>query len=138
VERTYRVVVAKPGLDGHDRGIKVIARALRDAGFEVIYTGLFQTPAQVAEAALQEDADAVGLSVLSGAHMTLFPKVVAELASRGLDDVVVFGGGIIPDADTAALKKAGVAAVFTPGAPIAEITTWLETALDEREARAST
>jgi methylmalonyl-CoA mutase C-terminal domain/subunit len=126
-------VVAKPGLDGHDRGVKVIARALRDAGFEVIYTGLFQTPAQVAEAALQEDADAVGLSVLSGAHMTLFPKVVTELASRGLDDVVVFGGGIIPDADIAALEDAGIAAIFTPGASMAEITSWLESALDERE-----
>jgi methylmalonyl-CoA mutase C-terminal domain/subunit len=126
-------VVAKPGLDGHDRGVKVIARALRDAGFEVIYTGLFQTPAQVAEAALQEDADAVGLSVLSGAHMTLFPKVVTELASRGLDDVVVFGGGIIPDADIAALEDAGIAAIFTPGASMAEITSWLESTLDERE-----
>src|SRR5258708_11353646 len=99
VHRPYRVVVAKPGLDGHDRGVKVIARALRDAGFEVIYTGLFQTPEQVAETALQEDADAVGLSVLSGAHLTLFPRVVDELRKRGLDDVVVFGGGIIPDAD---------------------------------------
>jgi len=136
VRRTYRVVVAKPGLDGHDRGVKVIARALRDAGFEVIYTGLFQTPAQVAEAALQEDADAVGLSVLSGAHMTLFPKVVEELAGRGLDDVLVFGGGIIPDTDVGALREAGVAAVFTPGAAMAEITGWLEQALDEREARA--
>jgi methylmalonyl-CoA mutase C-terminal domain/subunit len=130
-------VVAKPGLDGHDRGIKVIARALRDAGFEVIYTGLFQTPAKVAEAALQEDADAVGLSVLSGAHMTLFPKVVAELASRGLDDVLVFGGGIIPDPDAAALKEAGVARVFTPGAAMADITSWLESALDSRESRDS-
>src|SRR5213080_4328995 len=109
VPRPYRVVVAKPGLDGHDRGIKVIARALRDAGFEVIYTGLFQTPEKVAEAALQEDADAVGLSVLSGAHMTLFPRVVDELAKRGLDDVLVFGGGIIPDADWPALQEAGVA-----------------------------
>jgi methylmalonyl-CoA mutase C-terminal domain/subunit len=134
MQRTYRVVVAKPGLDGHDRGIKVIARALRDAGFEVIYTGLFQTPAQVAEAALQEDADAVGLSVLSGAHMTLFPKVVTELASRGLDDVLVFGGGIIPEADAAALKDAGVARVFTPGAAMADITDWLESALDSRDA----
>jgi len=125
VERTYRVVVAKPGLDGHDRGIKVIARALRDAGFEVIYTGLFQTPAQVAEAALQEDADAVGLSVLSGAHMTLFPKVVAELAARGLGDVLVFGGGIIPDADLPELDKLGVAKVFTPGATTQEIVTWV-------------
>src|SRR6185369_3855477 len=102
--RRYRVVIAKPGLDGHDRGIKVIARALRDAGFEVIYTGLFQTPEQIAEAALQEDADAVGLSVLSGAHMTLFPRVVEQLRSRGLDEIVVFGGGIIPDADIPKLK----------------------------------
>ena len=132
--RTYRIVVAKPGLDGHDRGVKVIARALRDAGFEVIYTGLFQTPAQVAEAAAQEDADAVGLSVLSGAHLTLFPRVVEELAGRGLDDVVVFGGGIIPEGDVADLQAAGVAGVFTPGAPLEEITGWLERTLDEREA----
>lgn len=134
MNRHYRVVVAKPGLDGHDRGVKVIARALRDAGFEVIYTGLFQSPEQVAEAAVQEDADAVGLSVLSGAHLTLFPRVVDELAARGLDDVLVFGGGIIPDADVAELKARGVAGVFTPGAPLDEITTWLERALDERDA----
>jgi methylmalonyl-CoA mutase C-terminal domain/subunit len=127
-------VVAKPGLDGHDRGVKVIARALRDAGFEVIYTGLFQTPEQVAEAALQEDADAVGLSVLSGAHMTLFPRVIEQLDERGLDDVLVFGGGIVPDDDIADLERQGVAAVFTPGAPIDEISSWLEAALDEREA----
>jgi methylmalonyl-CoA mutase C-terminal domain/subunit len=133
VKRQYRVVVAKPGLDGHDRGVKVIARALRDAGFEVIYTGLFQTPEQVAEAALQEDADAVGLSVLSGAHMTLFPRVVGELGARGLDDVVVFGGGIVPDDDIATLEAQGVAKLFTPGAPIDEISAWLEAALDERE-----
>ena len=126
----YRIVVAKPGLDGHDRGVKVIARALRDAGFEVIYTGLFQTPEQVAETALQEDADAVGLCILSGAHMTLFPRVVDELRTRGLDDVLVFGGGIIPDADIARLKDAGVAAIFTPGAPMATITDWLRGALD--------
>ncbi|HEX4821142.1 MAG TPA: cobalamin B12-binding domain-containing protein [Acidimicrobiales bacterium] len=129
--RPYRVVVAKPGLDGHDRGIKVIARALRDAGFEVIYTGLFQTPEQVAETALQEDADAVGLSVLSGAHMTLFPRVVDELHKRGLDHVLVFGGGIIPDADIATLKEKGVAAIFTPGASMVSITDWLESALEE-------
>ena len=125
--------MAKPGLDGHDRGVKVIARALRDAGFEVIYTGLFQTPEQVAEAAVQEDADAVGLSVLSGAHMTLFPRVVEELRARGLDDVVVFGGGIIPEADIEELRAQGVAEVFTPGAGLDEITSWLEHALDERE-----
>ncbi|MGH9187111.1 MAG: cobalamin B12-binding domain-containing protein [Acidimicrobiales bacterium] len=133
MQRPYRVVVAKPGLDGHDRGIKVIARALRDAGFEVIYTGLFQTPEQVAETALQEDADAVGLSVLSGAHMTLFPKVVDELRSRGLDDVVVFGGGIIPLADIAKLNEIGVAAIFTPGASMSSITDWLTSALEARE-----
>jgi methylmalonyl-CoA mutase, C-terminal domain len=135
MKRRYRVVIAKPGLDGHDRGAKVIARGLRDAGFEVIYTGLFQTPEMVAEATLQEDADAVGLSVLSGAHLTLFPKVVEELKARGRDDVIVFGGGIIPDDDAATLAAAGVARVFTPGTPLADITGWLEDALDEREAR---
>jgi methylmalonyl-CoA mutase C-terminal domain/subunit len=134
VLRTYRVLLAKSGLDGHDRGIKVIARALRDAGFEVIYTGLFQTPAQVAEAAVQEDADAVGLSVLSGAHGTLFPRVAEQLEQRGLDDVVLFGGGIIPDADAAGLEAVGVARIFTPGAPLDDITSWLEHTLDEREA----
>ncbi len=133
MQRPYRVVVAKPGLDGHDRGVRVIARALRDAGFEVIYTGLFQTPAMVAEAVLQEDADAVGLSVLSGAHMTLFPEVIRELHERQLDDVLVFGGGIIPDEDVEALQTAGVARLFTPGAPMDEITTWLAGALDDRE-----
>jgi methylmalonyl-CoA mutase, C-terminal domain len=134
VDRPYRVVVAKPGLDGHDRGVKVIARALRDAGFEVIYTGLFQTPAQIAETVLQEDADAVGLSLLSGAHMTLFPRVMDELRARGLDDVLVFGGGIIPEADIAALKELGVAEIFTPGAAMDRITGWLADALDRREA----
>jgi len=133
VQRAYRVVIAKAGLDGHDRGAKVIARALRDAGFEVIYTGLFQTPEQIAETCLQEDADAVGLSVLSGAHLTLFPKVVDELAERGRADVLVFGGGIIPEDDGAALQQIGVAALFTPGAALGDITSWLESALDDRE-----
>jgi len=134
MQRRYRVVIAKPGLDGHDRGAKVIARALRDAGFEVIYTGLYQTPEQVAETALQEDADAVGRSVLSGAHLTLFPRVVELLREKGISDVVVFGGGIIPDDDAANLAAAGVARVFTPGAPLATITSWLEQTLDAREA----
>ena len=134
MQRPYRVVVAKPGLDGHDRGVRVIARALRDAGFEVIYTGLFQTPAMVAEAVLQEDADAVGLSVLSGAHMTLFPEVIRELHERQLDDVLVFGGGIIPGEDVASLEAAGVARLFTPGAAMDDITAWLGEALDAREA----
>jgi methylmalonyl-CoA mutase C-terminal domain/subunit len=133
VERRYRVVVAKPGLDGHDRGAKVVARALRDAGFEVIYTGLHQTPEQVAATVVQEDADAVGLSLLSGAHMTLFPKVLDRLRAAGADDVLVFGGGIIPPADAAALREMGVAALFTPGASLSSITEWLESALDERE-----
>lgn len=137
MQRRYRVVVAKPGLDGHDRGAKVIARALRDAGFEVVYTGLFQTPEQVAETTLQEDADAVGLSVLSGAHMTLVPKVVEELAARGREDVLVFGGGIVPPEDVEELATLGVARIFTPGSSLAEITTWLESALDERESRVS-
>jgi methylmalonyl-CoA mutase C-terminal domain len=131
--RRYRVVIAKPGLDGHDRGAKVIARALRDAGFEVVYTGLFQTPGQVAEAVLQEDADALGLSVLSGAHMTLIPRVVDMLREAGLGDVIVFAGGIIPDPDRAPLSEMGVAQVFTPGASLQEVTQWLELALDERE-----
>ncbi len=135
MERRYRVVVAKPGLDGHDRGAKVIARALRDAGFEVIYTGLHQTPEQVVQAVLQEDADAVGLSLLSGAHLTLVPKVIERLRAEGLDDVLVLCGGIIPDADIAVLEQAGVAAVFTPGAPLPEIVRWLEATLDAREHR---
>ena len=133
VERPYRVVVAKPGLDGHDRGAKVIARALRDAGFEVIYTGLHQTPEHIAAAAVQEDADAVGLSLLSGAHMTLVPKVIDELRAAGLEDVVVMVGGIIPDADIEPLKRLGVAEVFTPGAPLPRIAAWLEDVLDRRE-----
>ena len=133
MENRYRVVVAKPGLDGHDRGAKVIARALRDAGFEVIYTGLHQTPEQVVETVVQEDADAVGLSLLSGAHMTLFPKVIEQLKERGADDVLVFGGGIIPDADIPKLKEMGAAAIFTPGSTMASITDWLQDALEARE-----
>ena len=133
MDRRYRIVVAKVGLDGHDRGAKVISRALRDAGFEVIYTGLRQTPEQVAETALQEDADGVGLSLLSGAHMTLFPRVMAELHDRGLDDVLVFGGGIIPQPDIDALKGQGVAELFTPGSTMVSISQWLEQALDARE-----
>ena len=120
-----RIVVAKPGLDGHDRGAKVVARALRDAGMEVVYTGLHQTPEQIVEAALQEDADAVGLSVLSGAHMTLFARVVELLREKDAEDVVVFGGGIIPDADIAELERLGVRKVFTPGASMAEIVEWV-------------
>jgi methylmalonyl-CoA mutase C-terminal domain/subunit len=120
-----RVVVAKPGLDGHDRGAKVVARALRDAGMEVIYTGLHQTPEQIVETAIQEDADAVGLSVLSGAHMTLFRRVIELLAERGAEDIVVFGGGIIPDADLPELRKIGVAQIFTPGATTKSIVDWV-------------
>ena len=118
--RKIRVLIAKPGLDGHDRGAKIIARALRDAGMEVIYTGLHQTPEMIAEAALQEDVDAVGLSILSGAHMALFPRIVEELRSRGLDDVLVYAGGIIPDDDIPAVKEMGVAGVFGPGTPMEE------------------
>jgi len=132
VKRQYRVVVAKPGLDGHDRGAKTITRALRDRGFEVIYTGLHQTPEQIAETALQEDADAVGLSLLSGAHLTLFPRVVEELAARGLDDTLVFGGGVIPDADARRLREQGIAEIFQPGASLRTISSWLETTLDGR------
>jgi methylmalonyl-CoA mutase C-terminal domain/subunit len=126
-------VVAKPGLDGHDRGAKVISRALRDAGFEVIYTGLHQTPEQVVEAVVQEDADAVGLSLLSGAHMTLIPRILDLLRERDADDVLVVAGGIIPDADAPKLKEAGVAEVFGPGAKLEDIASWLERALDARE-----
>ena len=127
-------MVAKPGLDGHDRGAKVIARALRDHGFEVIYTGLHQTPEQVVEAVVQEDADALGLSMLSGAHMTLVPRVIDLLRQRGCDDVLVVAGGIIPDADIGPLKERGVAEVFTPGASLERIASWLEAALDARDA----
>ena len=127
-----RILIAKPGLDGHDRGAKVIARALRDAGNEVIYSGLHQTPEQIAETAIQEDVDAIGLSVLSGAHMTLFPKVVEALQAQNVDDIVVFGGGIIPDEDIPPLKEAGLAAIFTPGAPLADIAAWVEENIAER------
>jgi methylmalonyl-CoA mutase C-terminal domain/subunit len=123
--RKLRVVIAKPGLDGHDRGAKVIARALRDAGMEVIYTGLRQTPEQIASAALQEDADVVGLSVLSGAHMTLFAKVIDLLRERDASDIVVFGGGIIPEADLPELEKMGVKGVFLPGTPMQEIVDFI-------------
>ncbi len=125
-----RVVVAKPGLDGHDRGAKVVARALRDAGMEVVYTGLHQTPEQIVEAAIQEDADVVGLSILSGAHMTLFAKVVELLRARDAADIVVFGGGIIPEDDIPELEKLGVAKVFTPGATTTEIVAWVRANVD--------
>jgi methylmalonyl-CoA mutase C-terminal domain/subunit len=130
----YRIVVAKPGLDGHDRGAKVVARALRDAGFEVICTGLHQTPEQIAETAIQEDADGVGLSCHSGAHMTLFPKVVKLLRERGAGDVVVFGGGIIPKDDIPKLQAEGIERIFTPGAATGEIVAWLRERLPARQA----
>ena len=121
-----RVVIAKPGLDGHDRGAKIIARALRDSGMEVIYTGLHQTPEQIVETAIQEDADAVGISILSGAHMTLVPKILEGLKENGAEDVLVLVGGTIPDEDAAELKEAGVAGIFTPGAPTSEIVDFLK------------
>jgi methylmalonyl-CoA mutase C-terminal domain/subunit len=137
---SIRVVIAKPGLDGHDRGAKVVARALRDAGVEVIYTGLHQTPEQIVAGAVQEDADAIGLSVLSGAHMTQFRRVLELLAERQATDIVVFGGGIIPAADIAELKELGVAEIFTPGAATTEIVDWVRSALtgDETQGRAET
>jgi methylmalonyl-CoA mutase C-terminal domain/subunit len=125
MQARIRVVVAKPGLDGHDRGAKVVARALRDAGMEVVYTGLHQTPEQIVETAIQEDADAIGLSVLSGAHMTLFRRVIELLAERDASDIVVFGGGIIPADDIAELEQLGVARIFTPGATTASIIEWV-------------
>jgi methylmalonyl-CoA mutase, C-terminal domain len=130
---SIRVVIAKPGLDGHDRGAKVVARALRDAGVEVIYTGLHQTPEQIVAAALQEDADAIGLSVLSGAHMTQFSRVLELLKERDAADIVVFGGGIIPDADIIELQQMGVARIFTPGATTTEIVDWVRSALGSTE-----
>jgi methylmalonyl-CoA mutase C-terminal domain/subunit len=129
VARQIRVVIAKPGLDGHDRGAKIIARALRDAGMEVIYTGLHQTPEQIVETTIQEDADAIGISILSGAHMTLIPRILDLLAARGADDVLVVVGGTIPADDVVALKQAGVAEVFTPGAPTGEIVDFLRARL---------
>jgi methylmalonyl-CoA mutase C-terminal domain/subunit len=120
-----RILVAKPGLDGHDRGAKVVARALRDAGFEVVYTGLHQTPDMIAVAAIQEDVDAVGLSIMSGAHNTLFPAVLEALSTRGASDIIVFGGGIVPDADAKSLLAKGVGAIFTPGAELDEIVEWI-------------
>ena len=126
-DERIRVVIAKPGLDGHDRGAKVVARALRDAGMEVVYTGLHQTPEQIVETVVQEDADAVGLSVLSGAHMTLFARLAELMREREVDDVVVFGGGIIPDEDIPELGRLGVAKVFTPGATTTEIVDWVRT-----------
>jgi len=130
--RPLRILVAKPGLDGHDRGAKIIARALRDAGFEVIYTGLHQTPEMIAEAAIQEDVDAVGLSILSGAHLTLFPAVLDELRGRGGGDIPVFGGGIIPDEDRETLRAAGVAELFGPGTSTQEIVDWVHRTLRPR------
>ncbi|GBG56479.1 cobalamin B12-binding domain-containing protein [bacterium BFN5] len=126
MEKRIRVLVAKPGLDGHDRGAKVVARALRDAGFEVIYTGLRQTPEQIAEAALQEDVNVVALSLLSGAHPHLFPRVVELVKGKGMNDVLIVGGGVIPDADIPALKDAGVAEVFTPGTPTSAIVDFIK------------
>jgi methylmalonyl-CoA mutase, C-terminal domain len=132
-EKRLRILVAKPGLDGHDRGAKIIARALRDGGFEVIYTGLHQTPEMIAEAAVQEDVDAVGLSVLSGAHMTLFPEVMRLLKERGAADIAVFGGGIIPEDDALKLREAGVKEVFTPGASTEDIVKWVRENVAPRE-----
>ncbi len=133
MERAYRILIAKPGLDGHDRGAKVIARALRDAGMEVIYLGLRQTPDMIAEAALQEDADAIGLSILSGAHMTLVPRVVELLKQNGLDDVMVFAGGIIPDEDVPTLKKLGVRGIFGPGTNTEDVIAFVRAQLDDAE-----
>jgi methylmalonyl-CoA mutase, C-terminal domain len=124
--RPLRIVIAKAGLDGHDRGAKVIARALRDAGMEVIYTGLFQTPEQIVQTAIQEDADGIGLSILSGAHMTLFPLVVEQLKEKNADDIVFFGGGTIPPEDAETLKRLGVRQIFTPGAPLQEIVDFVQ------------
>ena len=133
-QERIRILVTKPGLDGHDRGAKVVARALRDAGFEVIYTGLHQTPEMIASAAIQEDVDAVGLSIMSGAHNTLFPAVVEALRAKGADDIVIFGGGIIPDDDIPKLEAAGVKGVFTPGTSLASIVEWVKANVTPRAA----
>jgi methylmalonyl-CoA mutase, C-terminal domain len=132
MSKKIRILVAKPGLDGHDRGAKVVARALRDAGYEVVYTGLHQTPDMIAAAAMQEDVDAVGLSIMSGAHNTLFPAVVDALRAKGMNDVVVFGGGIIPESDMDRLRAAGVQGIFTPGTSLESIVTWIETHVKPR------
>lgn len=132
MDRKIRVLIGKPGLDGHDRGAKVVASALRDAGMEVIYTGLHQTPEMIVEAAVQEDVDVVGLSILSGAHMTLFPKIIAMLRERGAEDIMVIGGGIIPQDEAAELGRQGVAAIFTPGAPTTEIVDFIKKEMASR------
>jgi methylmalonyl-CoA mutase C-terminal domain/subunit len=132
-EPRLRILVAKPGLDGHDRGAKIIARALRDAGIEVIYTGLHQTPEMIAEAAIQEDVDAIGLSILSGAHNTLFPAIIRLIKEKGGDDIAIFGGGIIPEEDIATLKQAGVREIFTPGATTDEIVAWVRANVQPRQ-----
>lgn len=131
-ERKLRILVAKPGLDGHDRGAKIIARALRDAGMEVIYTGLHQTPEMIVSAAIQEDVDAIGMSIMSGAHMTLFPAVISLLKTQAAADIQVFGGGIIPDDDIPKLKAQGVAEIFTPGSRMQDIVTWIQGHIDAR------
>lgn len=131
-KRRLRVLVAKPGLDGHDRGARIIARAYRDAGFEVVYTGLHQTPEEIVHAAIQEDVDMIGLSSLAGAHMYLFPRVVELLKERGADDIVVCGGGIFPEEDIPKLKKAGIKEIFTPGTPLAEVVAWVEQNVEAR------
>ena len=131
-----RILVAKPGLDGHDRGAKVVARALRDAGFEVVYTGLHQTPEMIAVAAVQEDVDAVGLSIMSGAHNTLFPAVLDALAERGADDIILFGGGIVPDGDLQDLLDKGVGAIFTPGTQLEDIVAWIHSNVKPRSLEA--
>jgi methylmalonyl-CoA mutase C-terminal domain/subunit len=136
-ERKLKIIIAKPGLDGHDRGAKVVARALRDAGFEVVYTGIRQTPEMIAETALQEDADVIGLSILSGAHLELFPRVVEELKKRGMDDVVLFGGGIIPHDDIPELEKLGFKGIFGPGSSTHDIIAWVRDNAPKRGAASS-